>query len=1094
MGEVWRATDTLLNRPVAIKYLKATNDTRIKELFLSEAQTLARLNHPNITQIHDAVYDEAKNRFYLVMEYVDGEPLEEIINGWDGPLPLEIILDMIIGLVEALDYAHNQGIVHRDIKPANVMIRKDGAKLTDFGIAGLISILSQGTDFVIGTPAYISPEQIEGGSVDGRADLYALGIMLYEMVSGQGRPFHYSTQTKLFMAHLQESPPNIKDIRPDLPLALERTIMRLLEKEPENRFASSADLLETLQSIQARLRFSQPHLQFLDPEAKPFVNRQNELEQIQDVWDEVNERAMPRLMVVQGPMGIGKTRLITEFIAQDVIDERLVALAGRCDETGVPYAPFAEILGTILNRNLTKTTLPKDKLDDLLRQIPSLSRILNITDVPPPPDEVMTQLSSKPTTTTSTSGLWQRLTERVPAASQTTDDFSETQWQFSTIVLDILTELDDTALFLEDAAYLDEASAKLVRFLLRQGQLPLLIIAACRDDEEATAWLADFAPDEVTTITLPVLETAAIETHLANLLDGPVSEEVVSLVEERSRGNPLHIEETTRQLAEIEEIQKDKQGVWQRVGQERLADAFLPESVLGAFTRRIEKLSAPSQEALALAALLEPGPEFDLKLWQTFLQSEGFEHPAADIVAEAEKRRLLRSLAEQRYSFRPPDVSQALAATLTGSRRKELHQKMADFLRGKGVDPLLVAYHYEKAGMSQKASQYLQLAGANAASGKATNAALTYYHRAATLVESRFSYKAIGDLQRQQGNHDEAVAAYRQTLSLAKDAGDAKTEAEALNNMSLTLALSNRYEEALDRAEAVLKLESISETERAIAKSHLGLSLWLKGQLAEAETWCQQALQALPQSRHEEDMAEAHYRLGLIHTSQGKFNQARIAFQQSLKLQRSLKNKTGEALCLSGLGRLVAERGDFDQALALFNSAEHIFEENSSQDGLVEINTHRGRVLIYQQQPAKALVALTKALDMAHTIGEQQTHILGRLQRLMSQAHLDRGKIEMAKPLVDEALNLVEAAGNREQMAMSQSILARIYARQNDSSAARIMYREALALFETMGHRPGLVRTKLHYAQFLAQQQPDQAAAIEQEARDEAKQLELFVA
>ena len=1090
MGEVWMATDTLLNRPVAVKYLKATDDERVKNLFLSEARTLASLHHPNITLIYDAVFDEEENRFYLVMEYVDGETLSNIINGWDGPLPLEITLDLIIGVVEALEYAHNHGIVHRDIKPANVMIQKDAVKLTDFGIAGLISLLASGSDFIIGTPAYISPEQIDGGKIDGRSDLYSLGIILYEMTSGQGRPFKYATQTKLFMAHLQEEPPNLKNIRPDIPLAMERTIMRLLAKNPNDRFDSTTELLDVLRSIRARLQFSQPHLQFLDPEEKPFVGRNAELKQIETVWADIQETATPRLVVVKGETGIGKTRLITEFLGWEIVDEGLIAVAGRCDEAGVPYAPYAEILGTILNRNLTKSLVGQSKIDDLIEQIPSLGRLLNITDKPKakkddtPKEDI--QKSS------STSGLWQMLSQRVP--DNTTSDIADTQWQFSQTVADILGDVGETVLFLEDTSYLDEASIALTRSLIRQSQLPVLLIAAYRNDAQTPTWFDSFAANEKFVLTVPPLATSDIKTYLQNLAGGEVSDDVVALIEGRSRGNPLQIEEFTRQLIDSAELKQDEQGMWQHIQPEKLADAFLPEAVLGAFTRNIDKLSESSREALALAALLEPGPEFEFAMWVGLLDSEMPGYSAQAALDEGLKRRLLRQLDDKRYNFRPADISKALAATLTGSRRADLHEKIAGILHNAGVDPLLVGYHHEQAGSPTKAARYLQVAAAKAISTNAPSAALTYYQRAATLLESRSIYRAIGDIERQRGNHVDAINAYQHTIMLAKKAGDIEEEAKTLNSLALTYCLSNQYEAAHQYAEQVLKLESVSEAEQAVAQSQLGLILWLSGQLVEAEGWCQKAIITLSKTDHQSDLATTYYRLGQIYLSQGKFNKARIALQECLKLRRALADDIGEARCLGSLGRLVGERSDFKQAHSLFDAARERFTQSNHQEGLVEIYIQRGQLWVYEQQPAKALTILTKALETTKRINEGRTHILGTIYRLLAQAHLIRGEADIAKSIADDALKLVEEAKSREHIALCQATLAEIYVVREDFRAAQIMYKDALKLFEQVGSLPGTIRTKLSYAQLLKRQgQAFDAATMIQDAHQAAAQIELYV-
>ena len=1024
------------------------------------------------------------------MEYVQGESLADLIKAWSGPLPLEIFLDITIGLVEALEVAHQQGFVHRDIKPANVMIQKDGVKLTDFGIASLTSLLTEGSDYIVGTPAYISPEQIEGLPLDGRADLYSLGVMLFEMASGGDRPFMNNSQTDLFMAHLEEAPPHLKTFSPDTPLALERTIVRLLEKNPEDRFASAAELFSVLKNIRAREKFSQPHLQLLDADTRPLIGRQGEVNQLNSAWETVQEAARPHLLVVQGQAGSGKTKLITDFLGQTIVDLGSVALAGHCHEAGLPYAPFAEILETIFNRNLTTSPPAQKTIDHLIEQIPSLARLLNITET-----ETGSALTTHPKKkrTTVGGGLWQALTERVP--ENTSRDFSDTQWQFSKTILDILSDLGPTAIFLEDATYLDEASAALIRFLIRQGQLPLLFITACRDRDDTPAWLKTFSNTEKSALPLPALQTAAIECYLVDLIDGSISPEVVALVEERSQGIPVNIEEMAWRLIETKEIEQADDGVWRPSQTEQVVDAFLPKSVLGAFKRQIDKLNSSSRQALALAALIEPGSEFDLELWLALLANEMPEVSGQDVLDDALKKRLLRKISETRYAFRPPDVAKALIATLTGTHRLDLHTRIAGILDQEGADPLLVGHHYERSGEIGRAAHYLESAGGQAISTKALSVALTYYNRAATLTGSRSAYRTVGHLQRQQGNHSEAIAAYKQTLALAREAGDITDEAKTLNSLALTLCLNDQYQAAHRQAEQILQIDSVSVTVRAIAQSHLGLILWLSGRLAEAETWCQQAVKNLAARDNQADLGEAYYRLGLIHTSQGKFDKARLVLQQALQIHRKAGDKLGEAYCLNGLGRLVAERGDFEQGLSLLSTAQDLFKKNGGRDGLVVVFANRGRILCDQNQPTQAMPFLTKALEIAKDIGERSAHIIGDIYLLIARSSLMRKKYELAQSATNDALQLVESIGNLETTAQAQSLLAQINAEQNDLSAAETMYTTALNQFKKIGCRPGLTRTQYYYAQFLRHHLGQLAEAIpfQLEAREAAKQMGLFI-
>jgi serine/threonine protein kinase len=467
MGEVWLARDTLLDRPVAVKFLQSVDKEMYRDLFLSEARTLASLQHPNITLIYDAVFDEAANRFYIMMEYVKGQPLSAIIAEHDGPLPFERVLEIAGAVCSALQYAHQKGFVHRDIKPENIIIQPDGAlKLTDFGLAALVSILAeQDSDYIVGTPAYMSPEQIAGEALDGRADLYALGVMLFELVTGGRRPFEYDSQQALLTAHIEEEPPSVREFAPAVPVKMERIIARLLAKYPEDRYTSAGELLDAFTAMQARQKFSHGYLDLLTASAKPLVERERELARLNGLWAEVQSTGISRLALVEGGSGIGKTRLVAEFLGNSVVDSGQVAAVGRCDEVGAAYTPYAEILATIFDRGLVKPSTLQNRLNYLIDQIPSLAPLLHLEKPAPSPDNPGR---------TPGAGLWQTLSQRVPHTADQTP--AQTQWEFFNTVLTILTELGPTVIFLDEAHHLDAASVALTRYLVSQRQLALLIV------------------------------------------------------------------------------------------------------------------------------------------------------------------------------------------------------------------------------------------------------------------------------------------------------------------------------------------------------------------------------------------------------------------------------------------------------------------------------------------------------------------------------------------------------------------------------------------------------------------------------------------
>lgn len=1087
MGEVWLADDTLLNRRVAVKYLKGAQDPMYEALFLAEARTLASLNHPNITLIYDAVLDQQQSGYYLVMEYVEGQSLDNLIERWSGPLPLEIILEVTIGVLEALQYAHSKGIVHRDIKPANVIMAKEGVKLTDFGVAGLISLLAQGSEYIVGTPAYMPPEQIDGVGLDGRADLYSLGVMLFELVSGGRLPFEYSQETDIFMAHLNEDPPSLRQVAPDTLPALEHVIMRLLAKEPGERYPSAAAVLAVMKAILARQKYSQDHLHWLEAEARPLVGRANELERLEIIWAETQKSAQPRLVVVKGPAGSGKSRLLVEFLGRAVIDQGFVVIAGKCVESGVPYSPYAEILATALNKGLVKAVTP-EQINRLIDQIPGLARLLNIADESPA-KETPTPAPAQ----SAGAGLWQALTSRVSDTVPTAP--AQDQWQFFGAVLTLLAELGPTALFLEDAAALDEASLALTRFLIRQEQLPLLLLAACRESGQATAWLDSFSADEIVLLTLPPLPAPAIKEYASHLLAGAVSETVVKVLAERSQGQPLQLEELVRQLVEAKEIYQEA-GEWRYTPKklEAPSDAFLPKAVFDAFTRQIDSLSETHREALALAALLEPGPEFDFEVWLSLVGGAAQADMARAALAEAIKKRLVRQVSGQRYTFRSVDISKALAANVPEPRRRELQRQIVEIMHQQQAEPHLIGYHYEQAGLTAEAGHYLEMAGAKALAANAVDAAIDYYQQAATLLASSSAYQALGHLYRQAGKRTEAVRAFQRALELVELADDVAERARILSGLTFTFWQYDFYKEAYQHAAAVLKLPQLPDPERAAAQAHLSTILWLLGRLNEAETWGHKAVQTALKSGDEAVLAETYYRLGVVYTSQGKLSDAPILLQRALALRQKLEDVIGEAECLQELGRAAIERGDFEQAASLLPPAQQLFEQAHYQSGLVAVYTYRGRAALYQGRPEETLAIMNSALPSAMELGQRSVHLLSGIYLLIAQASLAVGKLNRAKAAADNGLKLVEAVGNREVVALGQAILAQVHAAQGDLAAAESFYQKALTLFEEVGSRPGLLRTQQSYAQFLERQgQIERATTLAQTAQAEGAKLGLHL-
>ncbi|HVQ36119.1 MAG TPA: serine/threonine-protein kinase, partial [Pyrinomonadaceae bacterium] len=367
MGEVYKAEDTRLGRTVAIKLLlKSINqDPSARRRLLLEAQSASSLNHPNIVTIH--AIEEEDGLDFIVMEFVEGENLRSVIQG--GPLPVPRLLDIGIQIADALAAAHEINLIHRDVKSANILLNPRGqVKVLDFGLAKVVRTVADRVDdeaptlmnltdegTVLGTAAYMSPEQTRGEVLDTRSDIFSLGCVLYEAAT-RSLPFTGPSMLAVMHAIATNDPPAPSRIRADLPREFDLILERALAKDKERRYASGAELAHALRSL--RSTFSEWHggpivydQDLIEMPATPFVGRAPELARLEGFLQQAID-GNGRLVFISGEPGIGKTSLSDEFLRRARARfPGLLVSRGRCVEqygTGEAYLPFLDALGGLL--------------------------------------------------------------------------------------------------------------------------------------------------------------------------------------------------------------------------------------------------------------------------------------------------------------------------------------------------------------------------------------------------------------------------------------------------------------------------------------------------------------------------------------------------------------------------------------------------------------------------------------------------------------------------------------------------------------------------------------------------------------------------
>jgi serine/threonine protein kinase len=252
MGVVYRAHDSILDRSVAIKVMNESiaRQDDLRKRFLHEAQAAASLQHPNVVCIYDL--GEADGHLFIAMEFIQGVDLEHLIE-LARPLSLQAKLDIIIDVLTGLAFAHKRGIVHRDIKPANIRVAEDGrAKIMDFGVAHLASSSMTSTGSILGTPTYMAPEQITEGKTSPATDIFAVGGVLYQILTMM-KPFEAPTLQNLFFKIITEDPRNVSELMPGLPGALDRIVRKAMAKEPGDRYTSALEMANELTNVRSKL-------------------------------------------------------------------------------------------------------------------------------------------------------------------------------------------------------------------------------------------------------------------------------------------------------------------------------------------------------------------------------------------------------------------------------------------------------------------------------------------------------------------------------------------------------------------------------------------------------------------------------------------------------------------------------------------------------------------------------------------------------------------------------------------------------------------------------------------------------------------------
>jgi adenylate cyclase len=1091
MGEVCLADDVMLDRKVALKFLAAPREMDGLEQLLGEARAAASLDHPFICSIYEVT--TLNGRACIAMEYVRGESLERRLRG--GPLPLPEALRVAEEIAEALDAAHKRRIVHRDLKPANVMLTEDGhVKVMDFGLAArlphsddvdqamTVAVAATEGD-VIGTPAYMSPEQIRGDPADRRSDIFAFGILLYEMVSG-ANPFKRANVAATFAAILGEPVATLHDRRPAIPTALDALAARLLAKDPAARHQSFSDVRGHLRRLSVDLSASASLVlaPIVDRPAGDssvgLIGREPEREQLLQSLHEAKS-GRGSLVLLLGDAGTGKTRLAEDALA---MARRLgyQTLAGRCyEQQGTPaLIAYTEVL------------------EDASRVMPPAAFQQAITPAAPELAKLMPEL--------------RRLFPDLAPPLELPPELR--QRYLFTSVREFLTRTSrfmPLAIFIDDLQWADEPTLQLTQHLTQHlATLPIVVIAASREVEapptaasksafrsllERVRGQREVLPPQAVKAALDQLVSqrqaraivlrpfthAEVQSALASLGKPKPPGRLVKTFADRTGGNPFFVVELFRHLKDEGRL-FDVRHEWMRSLD--LDDVELPDTVRVVLERRMKLVSSETQNLLGAAAVL--GHHFEPDVLEKVADAESDTLTAA--LHEAERARILIGPSGRRdvtWRFAHQLTCQMLAAAVPQQRRQRLHLRVADAMTRLDHESRVhvsgIAHHLYCAGRLAdpgRTARALIAAGDAAHAMYASEEAVQHYRRALEVLEETNADRGgrlavqerLADVLAMVGERAAAMEQYDRVN------GGFRAARATVDQARIARKMGRLHWQAGDRAEAMTSyrraLEQISDSTAPLEAAHLyqelGLAAFRSGDNQKAVEWAERALQSAERALTGPDAEAAHVRTAATTAIAQATNTIGVALARSGQLDAARERIERSLAAAQDLGLLDVACRAYANLGVLYSSVEPKRAIDVSLAGL-EIASKIGAASL---QPyiyanlAAAYCALTERCDTegleAANAAAALDRELGQLDHLavplivIAQIHQCRGELKQAESAYREALALAEKIGEPQLIVPCYDGLATIHLDRGDRNRAEEFMERARQLCERTGLDP----------------------------------------
>lgn len=1118
-GEVFLVEDTWEDgRLKALKRFAAERLTSdLRACFIHEFRFLKKLRHPNLVEVFDFGVLHAQSVYYT-SEYVKGmdlfraiRPLITMPDYWrpsrrcdasaaptnapapqtapgssGGALPPAPLATILAEVCRAVEYVHARGIIHGDIKPNNILLTANHTvKLLDFGLsrerAGFTRPVTSGT------LEYIAPEILLGEVSDHRSDLYSLGVVLYQILTGR-LPFGDTEPGPLVHKQVYEMPRTPRAWDSAIPSALDDIVMKLLAKDPLDRFGSANEIITALnRGMGLALELETRTTEQTYIVSARMVGRQKEAAQLRRALTRLKEEGRGGGLFIKGESGVGKTRLKEEFktLCQT---NGLRVYTGQCYEQGAAaFTPFVEILKLLAAVHLR----PVDPQPAAWRVYQAaVARLLPGAA----PDSALASAQAAPTL--QKEGLLDSLAEFVMAVAQK----------------------EPLVLFLNDLQWADDMSVELLHYLLdAMSEAPLLICGDFRDDEIVGSSLERLLNDqraagkieELALQPLSVGDTEALMRSMFGKADLPGS--LAARLCRETGGNPYAIKESLKALID-EQVITRRRGLWE-IQLAPLANLSLPETVVRAFLRRVEKLDAQARTLLKILALFNRPASIDILSCVTGVSPE----PLTDILIDLEKRQILTVSATPEplvYSFHHAKMKEVLYGTLDDEFRRTGHQRVGEALEAAGVDPEEhaeeLAYHFIRSHDTARAARYALRAAAKLQKLFCIEPALEFYRTGLALLDPSETAQrqpireSIGDLLYFKGDLLAAQSVFEQLLDADDASRDPGTRARLHMKLGKALERRGAFRDAIEKFEAGLRWLELAPNPPLHAEffGRLGFVHLRLGDYIQAMQFARQGMERIPEDERSLWAVDIYNTLYGCYFYQGDYSAAMQYTRRSLESCKAAGHLSGIASALTNIGVIFHYLGQYEKAIRYEMRAMKIRERMGDKLSLVvsyinlasphgALGRHAQavdllqtavRTLPVKQMYLEASIARILGYNY-HQLGRYQealdslTHCLrlaeeaGALQIKVSTLndlaglYLSLRRSDLARPLIEDALRLSESLGSRPERGQALLSLGRCRRLEGDSGRAELALRESLEIFQPLQSRDRIARALIEVAQ-----------------------------